>query len=126
MANGGRRILLAEDDVEQRELLGELLEIEGYEVLHANSSEELRARLSLHPRLVMLDLHGVFEPRVFEAIRALEPRPKILILSGDAQVGRVATNLGADGYLAKPYSVSDLLALLSNLLSDAGTEQQYV
>lgn len=125
--DGGRaRILLAEDDSEQRELLGELLELEGYEVLHAQSADELRSLLPLGPRLVLLDLHGVFEPQLFASLRALEPRPQVVILSGDAQVGRVATNLGADGYLAKPYSVGDLLALISNLLSEGAQEQGYV
>lgn len=126
MNGRGARILLAEDDNEQRELLAELLELEGYEILHAENADELRRMVPLQPRLVLLDLHGVFDPEIFAELRSLEPRPKIVILSGDAQVGKVATNLRADGYLAKPYSVGDLLALIGDLLSDGAVEQQYV
>src|SRR5204862_7232000 len=113
-------ILLAEDDEAQREVLVEVLEVEGYRVLSASSPGEVLVALEQSPALVLLDLMGVASPQVMSALRALHQRPALVVMSGDASLPAVAERLGADGYLTKPYDLAELLGRVRNALGRAG------
>jgi DNA-binding response OmpR family regulator len=109
VANGGALILLAEDDEAQREVLVEVLEVEGYRVMSASGPNEVLAALGENPALVLLDLVGVASPQVMSALRGVAKRPALVVMSGDGSLPDVAERLGADGYLTKPYDLDDLL-----------------
>src|SRR5262245_31476969 len=80
VADGGALILLAEDDEAQREVLIEVLEVEGYRVLAASGPDEVLASLGQGPALVLLDLMGVASPQVMIALRALPRRPSVVVM----------------------------------------------
>ncbi len=111
-------VLLAEDDQDQRELLAEVLEFEGYRVLQAESADAVVARLSSEqPDALLMDLHGISSPAVTQALAAARPRPVLMVLSADRQLPAAAKALNADAFLAKPYELDDLLAKLRGVLS---------
>jgi len=114
--DGSALILLAEDDEAQREVLVEVLEVEGYRVLSASGPNEVLAGLGKNPALVLLDLVGVASPQVMSALRGVAKRPALLVMSGDGSLPDVAERLGADGYLTKPYDLDDLLARVRDAL----------
>ncbi|HEY8211654.1 MAG TPA: response regulator [Myxococcaceae bacterium] len=120
MADGGALILLAEDDEAQREVLVEVLEVEGYRVLTASNSAEVLVALGQNPELVLLDLVGVASPQVMSALRALHQQPALVVMSGDDSLPEVAQRLGADGYLTKPYDLDEMLARVHDALGRAG------
>jgi DNA-binding response OmpR family regulator len=120
VANGEALILLAEDDEAQREVLVEVLEVEGYRVIAASGPAEVLAGLGHSPALVLLDLVGVASPQVMSALRAVPMRPALVVMSGDASLAAVAERLGADGYLTKPYDLDELLARVREALQRAG------
>lgn len=103
-------ILLAEDDHEQREVMREILEYEGFRVLEASTPSEVVDQLSRHPDVVSLDLVGVAEPQVMKAIRSTSPMPAVVLVTGDHRARRIASELGADGFVLKPYDIDHLVA----------------
>ncbi len=110
----GERILVVDDMPEQREVAREILERLGYRVETAAGGEEavqILARTSVD--LVLLDMILGSGPDGLDTYRAiLETRPgqKALLVSGFAETARVfeALNLGAAGYLKKPYTFRSL------------------
>ena len=116
MGNGAL-ILLAEDDEAQREVLVEVLEVEGYRVLAASSPAEALVGLGQLPDLVLLDLVGMASPQVMSAIRSLPRRPALLVVSGDTATPDMAERLGADAYLTKPYDLDELLLRVREALA---------
>lgn len=118
MGNGAL-VLLGEDDEAQREVLVEVLEAEGYQVIAAASPAEMLAGLERSPALVLLDLVGVASPQVMSALRALPRQPALMVVSGDAATAGTAERLGADAYLTKPYDLDELLGTVRRTLNRA-------
>lgn len=108
-----QRVLLAEDDEAQREILSELLEFEGYDVVTASTPEEvLRRLLSDRPDAILLDVWGVSSNTVLNTLQRMPRRPACLLVSGDGAAGQIASRIGAEDFLAKPYEVDVLLTRL--------------
>ena len=111
-AGNGRRILVVDDDVDARESLGLLLELDGHRVAYAaDGAEALRCEREFEPALVLLDL-GL--PDIDGAVVARRIRERgsaacIVALSGAP--GGAEVDL-FDARLSKPARVEDLIAYL--------------
>jgi two-component system response regulator CpxR len=114
------RILIVDDDAELVALLGEFLESEGFAIASAGDGERgARAALDERPDLVVLD---VMLPGLggFEALRRIRERsavPVVMLSARGEEVDRVVgLELGADDYLAKPFSPRELAARIRAVL----------
>jgi DNA-binding response OmpR family regulator len=110
-----RRILVVEDDPSISLGLRINLEAEGFEVLAAEDGESgLDAARSAHPDLVILDvmLPKMNGFQVLQAIRREGLTMPIIVLSArSAEMDKVTgLELGAEDYVAKPFSLAELLA----------------
>ncbi len=103
------RVLLAEDDADQSEILAELLEQEGYEVAVARDGKALLSELARGPDLLLLDVVGVTNPAVFATLREMPSRPAVVLVSADFRLTQLAREVNADGCVAKPYELVELL-----------------
>ncbi len=108
-------ILVVEDDPSIRLGLERNLSYEGYRVVTAATGQEgLEAAFREKPDLVLLDvmLPGPSGLEICRSIRRHDPAVPILVVSARTQeADRVAgLDLGADDYIAKPFSVRELLA----------------
>ena len=109
------KVLLAEDDQLIRDGLAEILEREGYQVIHAVDGEAaLHAFRSDAPDFVCLD---IMMPKVsgFEAckaMRAARPTVPIIFISAKSEeIDKVVgLELGADDYIVKPFGVQEVVA----------------
>lgn len=115
------RLLIAEDDVALASFVKKGLDAEHYAVDTIGDGEQARAMASeMDYDLVILDLNL---PRldgisVLRHLRTRKPSVPVLVLSGRTRVeDRVqCLDLGADDYLAKPFSFTELSARIRALL----------
>ena len=110
-------MLLVDDDEAQREVVAEILALEGVEVLPARTAAEAAEHLGRRPDVVLLDLHGIAAEEFVDAARQQSPGPAIILLSGDVRLAEHARRLGAEGYLSKPYELEDLLEVVRQAIS---------
>jgi CheY-like chemotaxis protein len=117
------RILVAEDNAVNRELLRELLEARGYTVLEAcNGQEALHMIEQTQPELLLLDI-GMPVLDGFGVIRKIRENPRLALLPVVAVTAYAMRgdrekilNSGFDGYLSKPLNPSSLTEELDRLL----------
>jgi two-component system cell cycle response regulator DivK len=112
-----RRILVVEDQEDNRRILRDLLTSAGYEVVEALTGEDgVGAAARERPDLILMDIRlpgidGYEATRRIKADPALRAIPLIVVtsyaLSGDEVGARAA---GADDYVSKPFSPRALLA----------------
>jgi two-component system, OmpR family, response regulator len=116
-----KRVLIVEDDVDIANVLGLHLRDEQYEVVHcANGDDGLRLLSQGGWDALVLDLMlpGVDGLEICKRARAMASYTPIIIISArSSEVHRIiGLELGADDYLAKPFSVLELIARLKALL----------
>ncbi len=114
MNNNKYRILAVEDDPSVSSLLRTLLEAQHYETLMADTCAQGLMMLSSHvPDLVLLDL-GLPDRDGLEFIGAARKQNTVPILVLSARATEkdkvTALDLGANDYIAKPFSTAELLA----------------
>ena len=116
-----RRVLVVEDETSIRELIALNLQMGGYQVLEAGSAEQGLALLSQGQKCdaAVLDvmLPGMNGFSLCETIRRDDPNIGIIILSAKSmeQDKIRGLSIGADDYMTKPFSVSELLARIEAL-----------
>ena len=116
-----RRLLLVEDDTTLRQALTFNLTREGYEVTAAAEGESaLEAARSERLDLILLDvmLPGMSGVEVLRVLRGEGIATPVIILSakGDEIDRVVGLKIGADDYVAKPFSRPELLARIEAVL----------
>jgi DNA-binding response OmpR family regulator len=121
-----KRILVIEDEPQMLLGLRDNLELEGYEVATASDGDEgLLKASSFQPDLVILD---VMLPRKtgFDVCRELRARgtatPVVMLTARNQETDKVlGLELGADDYVTKPFSITELLARVRAVLRRTGT-----
>ena len=120
---GTSRVLIIEDDPNVAEVVTRYLEREGFRVESASDGQiGLDRALADPPDLVVLDLMlptlGGLE--VCRRLRAVAPIPVIMLTARGEEADRIAgLDLGADDYLAKPFSPRELTARVKAVLRRA-------
>ncbi len=116
-------ILVVDDDREIRTLLGEYLQKQGYRVTTAADGRGLRAAVETsRPDVIILDvmLPGEDGLTLCRELRARSEVPIIMLTArGDETDRIVGLELGADDYVAKPFSPRELLARIKSVLRRA-------
>lgn len=117
-------ILVVDDDPDILDALAEILEAEGYPVARARNGQEALDRLAPTPRLILLDLmmpvmDGWEFARRYRQVDGPDARAPIIVLSADRNVGAKAKEIGAVGYLAKPFELAELLDLVRHTIGIA-------
>jgi two-component system OmpR family response regulator len=116
-----RRILVAEDDHDVRELIRTRLASAGYEVHTARNGAEALVRIAaVKPHGMVLDINmpELDGFGVLEALRAQGAAIPVLVLTARhaADDVRRAISLGAKDYLTKPFSEAQLQARVARLM----------
>jgi two-component system, cell cycle response regulator DivK len=119
-----KRILVVEDQPDNRQILRDLLTSADFEVIEAEDGEAGLAAAAEHrPDLILMDVQlpgidGYEATRRLKADATLHEVPVIAVtahaLSGAEQEARAA---GCDGYISKPISPRQLLAKVREYLS---------
>lgn len=122
-AESAQRILVIEDNEDNRRIMRDLLTSAGYELHEAQTGETgVALAAALRPDLILMDIQlpgidGYEATRRIKAMTGLREIPIIAVtsyaLSGDDVLAREA---GCDGYVAKPFSPRALLAVIREWL----------
>lgn len=114
------RVLVVEDDEAIRDVVKYNLVAAGYEVMEASDGNTaLRTARTGRPDLVILDLMlpGMGGLEVCRSLRRDSVVPIIMLTARDTETDRVVgLELGADDYIAKPFSMRELLARVGAVL----------
>lgn len=112
-------VLVIENDVAVREDVVEILRERGYEVESAVHGVEalVRIRAGARPEAILVDLYAPVMSGwdLVAALRedAVTATLPVIVMSGDPEVARHATDLGAAGCLRKPFGIPQLLAAIA-------------
>lgn len=111
------RILVVDDDESIREMLDLSLSAEGYDVRCApNGAVALALLQEWTPQLVLLDMKmPVADGWAFaRAHRELSPpKPPVVVLTAARDAVQWAEEIAADGVLAKPFDLDNLLDIVN-------------
>jgi DNA-binding response OmpR family regulator len=124
------KILVVDDEKLYIHLLQVNLQAEGYEVLYAMNGEDALELVSTQkPDLVILD---VMMPRLdgfvtCERIRQFSSVPVIMLTAKGEEQDRVkGLNVGADDYVVKPFSATELIARVRAVLRRARPDDESI
>jgi two-component system, OmpR family, response regulator VicR len=108
------KIMVVDDELELAELIKDYLEEEKYSVIISTDGKEAIELFRLHqPQLVVLDimLPGLDGMEVCRTLRSESNVPIIMLSAKKAEVDKIlGLGLGADDYVVKPFSPSEVVA----------------
>jgi len=118
---GGARVLVVEDDEDNRELMGEVLQDAGYEVvLAANGAAGLRtlAEHSIDVLVTDIGMPGMGGLEVARAAKEIAPTVPVVVVTGYAEREDIAKARGheVDAVLVKPVDPDALTSLVDQLV----------
>ena len=124
-----RRVVLAEDDADLRDMLASALRADGYDVIEAADGAELLAAVSRDPvglagapapAVIVTDIRmpGRSGLEVLADLRQAHVATPVIVITGfgDATALAEAKRLGVAAVFDKPFDLDDLRAAVRNLL----------
>ncbi len=116
-----KRILIIEDEVSIAELEKDYLELSGFEVVMKNDGTEgLQEAMINDYDLVILDimLPGTDGFEILKTVREAKDTPILMVTAKKEDIDKIrALGTGADDYITKPFSPSELVARVKAHLS---------
>ena len=132
MSSENRKILIADDEARMRALVRDYLRMKGFQVLEAENGREVLEVFQREPDIALI-LLDVMMPEMdgFETLKELRHISDVPVLMltarAEEQDELQGFSLGADEYIAKPFSPKVLLARIDAILkrtsAGAGDEQ---
>jgi two-component system, cell cycle sensor histidine kinase and response regulator CckA len=121
--SGSETVLLVEDETVVRQLVAEILEMNGYTVLQAGDGPSALELLRRHRgtiELLVTDvvMPGMSGPEVAQAVTSMRPGTQVLYTSGytDSAIGHHGVLEPEVAFLQKPFSADDLTRKVRGLL----------
>lgn len=120
-------ILVVEDDADLLKLVGEIMRTAGFAMRFARNLVELKSELNSHgvPDLLLLDVR-LPDADGFDILESLRANERfhdlpVVMMTGRTQAHHVARGLalGADGYVTKPFRMSQLVSAANTVLGRA-------
>lgn len=120
MEFNNKRILIIDDDIDLSMLIVDMLEDDGFCVMHVTGIDEAYNYLENNTvDLILLDIN-LPDGTGFELCRALRKNSTVPIIFASARTSEddriVGLDMGGDDYLSKPYSLKELKSRINSLL----------
>ena len=121
-------ILVVDDDIRMLRMMKRMLELESFQTITANNGEvALRVFEKENPDLVLLDIMmpDMNGYTVCQHIREFSEVPIIMVTAmGDDKQKVEGLDTGADDYVTKPFSASELAARVRAILRRTGSQER--
>ena len=118
-------ILICDDDESIIQILYLILNKFGFNVVsETNSANFFSTIVSSRPDLILLD-YWMPDVNGGEIIKILKSNPAtsmipVILVSASTEAKKVSTESGADGFIAKPFQIDELIALIETKLNSRG------
>jgi len=120
-----KTLLVIEDNLEIRENTAELLELAGFKVITAeNGTEGLLMASSQNPDIILCD---IMMPGIdgYQVIKHMRENPLTAAIpfiyvtaSAEKTDVKIAMDLGANGYVRKPFDIAELMEAIEGVTSN--------
>ena len=114
-ANGKRLVLIADDEMINREILGQIL-CDEYEIMHACDGKETLAKIRENKDELSLVLLDILMPGLtgLEVLRAMKGDPElslipVIVMTSEQDAEVESLKLGAIDFISKPYPPIDVI-----------------
>ena len=108
-----KKIMIVDDDEGILDAISMMLEFKGYEVTTCNNGDTILSMETGFPDLLLLDIwmSGTDGRNVCKQLKQQERTKSIpiIMVSASKDIERSAIESGADGFLAKPFEMNELL-----------------
>lgn len=115
-----KKILVADDDQGIVDAMQILLEDEGYEVIITMDGELINKMYQQKPDLVFLDIwmSGINGSTICQQLKTdVETKNiPVVMFSANRDTEEIAMQCGADGFLAKPFDIKDMLTIVTKFI----------
>ena len=119
----GKTILIVEDEPKNMTLTRDLLKISGYETIEAwDGRQGVEKAKSAQPNLILMDImmpkmDGYAACSAIKADQSTKNIPVVMLTAVGFDLNKkLAKQMGADGYVTKPFSRQQLMDAISPLL----------
>src|SRR6266849_6051686 len=124
-----KRILVVDDELSMREMLGIMLRKEGFEIVVAESRAVAAAVLAKGPvDMVITDVKlpdgdGI---EILRHVKAASPETVVIVMTayGTTETAVAALKLGAQDYLVKPFDVEELKIVVRKTLDSQQLQEE--
>ena len=123
-----RRILIVDSDTESRALIAKYARLEGYEAAEASDGEtavSLCRQSTFDLMILDITIPGLDGFAVLQTVRAFSQIPVLILSSQCTEADRIrGLEAGADDYMAKPFSVKELMLRMAAILKRRPSPEQ--
>lgn len=113
-----KKVLVADDDASIIDVMQILLEENGYDVITAQNPADIDGLVTQNPDIILLDIwmSGVSGNDVCKRIKSNNAYKNIPIImfSANRDTKEIAMQCGANGFIAKPFEISEVLKVIEN------------
>lgn len=125
------RILLAEDNTDMREMVTDLLEDAGYQVLPASNGREAQTQVTRKSEPIDLVITDVMMPelrgdQLLSIVRQCHPETPVIVITAFGSVEQAVelVKAGVFQYLVKPFQNDDLLQVIAEALAQSAPHRE--
>lgn len=124
MKKNKTKVFIADDDQGILDATTLILEYEGYDVATASNGETI-SRVKQHkPDVVLLDIwlsgvNGGDIARELKSDKETQAIP-VIMFSANRDIEKIASAVSAEGFLIKPFNLTDLLSEINKHVKDKG------
>ena len=123
-----KRILICDDDVDILSICTYILEEQGWEVhtrTHCNNILEVIG--DIKPQVILMDnwipeTGGIKATQTIKAVEEFKNIP-VIYFSANNDIKSLATDAGADTYLAKPFDIEELEQVIYSVFENSNVQQ---
>ncbi|UIR54627.1 response regulator [Sphingobacterium sp. SRCM116780] len=120
--NADKTILIFEDDATILEIVTIILEDAGYQVSISKTSHDVIEKVAaIKPDLILMD-NWIPNIGGIQATRLLKKNPEykhipVIYITANSDIAALAESAGADDFLAKPFNLDDLEAIVAKYVN---------
>lgn len=125
-----KRILIVDDQIGIRSLLGVLFYEVGFDIFEASNGIEALKMVDKHqPQIVVMDLRmpGMGGIETFNILKNKNKNIKVVLMSAFAEeeIGQYAIEKGAAGFFHKPFDLQDMKNFVLNITDESDSQTNY-